>query len=281
MFANDCHIFAVMERTLHFDHVILKPEQQIGLHSQSTWELSLVVKGKGNRITGDMSEPFEEGDLALIPPELPHCWKFSPDCGTIENLTVLFSADFLHSVAAVFPEMQEFFVRLAGWDEAIVFSGNTRRTLADCLLQMAVQSEAMRIVSLLRMLVIITECDGQYAAGRKKCKTDAEQRRKDIEVFIVCNFKRSITIDDIARHVGMNRSSLCTFFHRQTGKTVLSYLYGIRFDMACHLLRTSGLAIQQVCYESGFQDVPHFCRMFKRTFGMTPSDYRSANAMKA
>ena len=130
MFANDCHIFAVMERTLHFDHVILKPEQQIGLHSQSTWELSLVVKGKGNRITGDMSEPFEEGDLALIPPELPHCWKFSPDCGTIENLTVLFSADFLHSVAAVFPEMQEFFVRLAGWDEAIVFSGNTRRTLA-------------------------------------------------------------------------------------------------------------------------------------------------------
>ena len=41
-----------------------------------------------------------------------------------------------------------------------------------------------------------------------------------------------------------------------------------------HLLRHTSLTIQQVCYESGFNDVPHFCRLFKRSFGETPKEYR-------
>ncbi len=48
----------------------------------------------------------------------------------------------------------------------------------------------------------------------------------------------------------------------------------MRLDNAKRLLCNQSLTVQQVCYRSGFQDVPYFCRLFKRTFGMTPSEYR-------
>jgi len=36
----------------------------------------------------------------------------------------------------------------------------------------------------------------------------------------------------------------------------------------------SSLTIQQVCYKCGFNDVPHFCRIFKRMFQITPKEFR-------
>ena len=105
-------------------------------------------------------------------------------------------------------------------------------------------------------------------------ESDAQRRLKQIEIYISCNYKRDISIDDLAQHIGMNRSSLCTFFKHHSGKTIITYLNEHRLSVACHLLRHSALTIQQVCYESGFNDVPHFCRIFKRKFGVTPKEYR-------
>lgn len=52
-----------------FDHVHLAPNEQIGMHQQSTWELSYVITGAGMRMIGDMTEPFTSGEVILIPRE--------------------------------------------------------------------------------------------------------------------------------------------------------------------------------------------------------------------
>ncbi len=72
----------------------------------------------------------------------------------------------------------------------------------------------------------------------------------------------------------MNRSSLCTFFRHQTGQTLVDAINARRLEVARNLLRRRDLTIQQVCYESGFNDVSYFCRLFKRMEGLTPKEYQ-------
>ena len=85
---------------------------------------------------------------------------------------------------------------------------------------------------------------------------------------------RDITLDMIAAHVGMNRSSFCIFFKRLTGQTFTHYLTRYRIDQARYLLTHTDHSVSQICYESGFNDVPYFCRTFKKNTGVTPMAIR-------
>ena len=60
----------------------------------------------------------------------------------------------------------------------------------------------------------------------------------------------------------------------ETGHTTAEYIEKRRIDVAKNLLRRKDLPIQQVCFLSGFNDVPYFFRLFKRTVGITPKEYR-------
>lgn len=72
----------------------------------------------------------------------------------------------------------------------------------------------------------------------------------------------------------MNRSAVCTFFRRHTGKTLIKAVNARRICVVKNLLRRKDLPIQQVCFLSGFNDVPYFSRLFKRIEGITPKEYR-------
>ena len=263
-----------MKQSIHFDHVRLKPSEQIGSHQQPTWELSLVIMGEGIRTIAGVSEPFKSGEVVLVPPETPHCWQFTDKGQKIENITVIFAPELIYTISATFPELQTHFGNLAEFTKAIVFTGRTRRRLSEGLMLMADLTDAERVSLFIHLLTIIAVSSERREIGKLR-ETDAQRRLKQIEIFISCNYKRDVSIDDLARHVGMNRSALCTFFKHHTGKTIITCLNEHRLSVACHLLRHTTLTIQQVCYESGFNDIPYFCRIFKRKVGMTPLEYRA------
>lgn len=262
-----------MKHSIQFDHVKLKPSEQIGNHQQPTWELSLVIEGEGIRTIANVSEPFKSGEVVLVPPETTHCWQFVYKVEKIENITVTFASELLHSVAATFPELQTLFEDLAKSSKGIVLTGRTRQRVSEGLRQMTILTDAERVTLLIHLLTIIAISADRREIG-KEMENGVQRRLKQIEIFISCNYKRDISIDDLAQHVGMNRSSLCTFFKHHLGKTIITYLNEYRLSVACHLLRHTSLTIQQICYESGFNDVPHFCRIFKCKFGVTAKSYR-------
>ena len=85
-----------------------------------------------------------------------------------------------------------------------------------------------------------------------------------IQTYVICNAKRDITLDDVARYVGMNRASFCIFFKKATGKTFVTYLNEYRIGLACQLLRQKRMTVSEICYNVGFNNVPYFNRTFKR-----------------
>ncbi len=133
-----------MGNTFQIDHVVLAPHQQIGLHQQPTWELSLVVRGEGERVIGDTTEAFRSGDLVLVPPQMPHCWRFNETSGTIENITVAIESASLHALLATFPELKPLQTEYEQQSEAIFFTGEENGKIKSLLQQMVCQSRAMQ-----------------------------------------------------------------------------------------------------------------------------------------
>lgn len=56
----------------------------------------------------------------------------------------------------------------------------------------------------------------------------------------------------------------------------MSFVTRHRLETACRLLKDPSLQVSDVCYESGFNDIPHFNRSFRRQFGVSPSAYRAS-----
>ncbi len=265
-----------------YDYVKLPPERQIGIHSQRTWELNYILKGSGMHTIGEIRAPFRDGEIVLVPPEVPHCWNFDSVCtdssGDIANITILFDDSLLDAVLLAFPDMRECIGRMMDRREsAIYYYGRTLRELGEVMSAMRDEDAALRAASFLRVLVLL----GRDSDARlSDClKISSEERRKmKIRTFISCNCLRSITLKEIASYVGMNEAAFCVFFKRVFGQTFVQYLNAQRLEYARYLLEKGNMSITEVCYASGFVSPPYFSRLFRRTLGMSPQQYANLHA---
>jgi AraC-like DNA-binding protein len=78
----------------------------------------------------------------------------------------------------------------------------------------------------------------------------------------------------LAALVNMAEGSLCRFFKMNTGITVFEYLNKIKTEFACKLLMDPDLSILEICLDSGFNNISHFNKQFKKNTGVPPSEYR-------
>ena len=91
--------------------------------------------------------------------------------------------------------------------------------------------------------------------------------------YIQFNFSHDISIDDIAKSVGVSRSHLYRVFMSNVGQSPIDYLTSYRISEACYLLRNSQLSIAEIAVSVGFFDQFYFSRVFKKAKGMPPSKY--------
>ena len=88
------------------------------------------------------------------------------------------------------------------------------------------------------------------------------------------HISRPITTKELAQALGTNRTYLCRMFREETGKTVQDYVTGIKMDEASRLLNTTAKTVAQMGSYLGYSSQSHFQRVFKKTMGMTPGEYR-------
>lgn len=96
-------------------------------------------------------------------------------------------------------------------------------------------------------------------------------------LMIDSDLSANLTLASLASAQNVSRGYLSTSFKRETGKTLSEYVREKRIVRAKELLLSTGLQVQSVAQQCGFDDVQYFTRQFKRETGMTPVEYRDTN----
>jgi len=83
-----------------------------------------------------------------------------------------------------------------------------------------------------------------------------------------------LSVEQLAQAVNLSPSQLTRLFREQTGSSPARFARELRLQYAYELVQTSFLSIKQVMAAAGWNDPSHFCRDFKRRFGVSPQGLR-------
>lgn len=82
-----------------------------------------------------------------------------------------------------------------------------------------------------------------------------------------------VTVDQLAAHVGMGRTSMYNKIKGLTGKSPVELIQDYRLEKATYYLKSGQYSVSETCYKVGFSDPGYFSRTFKKHFGISPVDY--------
>lgn len=100
---------------------------------------------------------------------------------------------------------------------------------------------------------------------------------KKMVSYIHLNYKRKITLEDIAEAGNVCKTTCNKIFKIYTGCSPIEYLTEYRLRKAIDLIEDSKLNMTQICYECGFCSSSYFAETFKKIFGCSPSEYKKTS----
>ena len=113
----------------------------------------------------------------------------------------------------------------------------------------------------------------------------ASNRYSDIVDTVIEDIKANygdeeLSVTGIADKVNFSPNHLSTVFRQQTGQTIIKYITDYRMARAKELLKCTSMRSSEIGAEVGYKDPHYFSYMFKKAFGMTPTQYREKKGIK-
>lgn len=247
-------------------------------------ELVYIIKGKGTRFVGDSIASIDEGELILLGDNLPHKWQndpkyFDPESTlSTEAIVIHFLPDFMGSAIQDVAEFQHIRRLLERAHRGIYFQGHAKKIVPSMMQQLLEKEDAYeRMISLINILNILAqEASFQLltSIGYNDQPMNKDSRMNRVHNFIMNNFHNSISLEEVATLANMNKSAFSRYFKQTNGKNFIQYLNEIRIGFACKLLLDQDeKPINEICYESGYNNLSNFNQQFKKITSLSPSQY--------
>lgn len=106
-----------------------------------------------------------------------------------------------------------------------------------------------------------------------------DERMLEISNYIHANYK-TVTLDDLAEKFYLCKQYLSKFIKEKSGLTFSENVKKIRMGKACILLKNGNMTVERIADAVGYQNVEHFNRIFKQSYGMTPIQLRKQREIR-
>lgn len=242
-------------------------------HNHAELELILVTAGTGTIFVGDRVLGYGPGDVFLLGPRLPHAFvSATPSRALVCQFPeTLIGPELRHR-----PEFTALRRLLGAAVTGLYFPDGSEQDWHG----LGVAGPGRRTINLLGLLVDLADrTDGSRLASSRYLPDRTARSRDRLDRIIghlTEHLTRPITLAEIAEVAALTPSATSRFFRRQTGMTITAYLGRARIAQACHALAESDAPIATVARLSGFPNLSHFNREFRRSLGQTPSSFRAA-----
>ena len=129
------------------------------------------------------------------------------------------------------------------------------------------------------MEYIVRIMDKALVLRERKASSRYEDVVSEVIHYIENNYaQEELSLNLLASHVNFSPNHLSMIFSQQTGQTLIRYLTDYRMNRAKELLRCSSKKSSVISMEVGYKDPHYFSYLFKKTQGMTPTQYRGGRA---
>ncbi|NVZ70151.1 helix-turn-helix domain-containing protein [Pseudomonas costantinii] len=248
-------------------------------HHHPEYELTLTLNSRGHRYIGNDVALYDDGDLVLVGPNVPHSWSSAERIDPAKPHTALviwFSEAWADSLVQLFPEMASTRALLAAAQNALSFSETISQTIRPVIEAMVEQDASQRLISLLTVLNTLSR---DVAAQRIAEENASPQIVEDARVrrvldYLHGHYAQPLGIPELAQMACVSVSAFHRMFRRHTRCTALDYIVRLRIGHACALLMQGNLAVSTIAEHVGYVSQALFNRQFKAQKGITPTQFR-------
>ncbi|MGJ8527931.1 helix-turn-helix domain-containing protein [Maritalea sp.] len=250
-------------------------------HHHPELELTLTFNCTGQRFVGDSAQDFEDGDLVLVGPNLPHSWVAKT---RIDNdipftaLVIWFEKQWLEQIATSTPELKPILKLADKMQNGIKFSSDVSGKVRPIFEQVFQKTSQGSMLSFLEIMLLLSEDANMQILATSQVSnhgTNSSAQLDRVLSHIHENYAQPLRMKQLAQIAALSLSGLDRLFQKHTKTTISDYLINLRIGDASAQLATTSAPVQTIAHNVGYNSLANFNRHFKRLRGVTPRQYRA------
>ncbi|MES2647510.1 MAG: AraC family transcriptional regulator [Bacteroidota bacterium] len=253
------------------------PQFEVPWHQHTEYELILFTEGEGTSYIGNYVGTFSVGDVFFLGSNLPHTFqKKNADLFT-SAVVIHFKKDFWGADFIELPETRIIRQLLEVSACGIRITGKAKKIVEPLIRNLEFSTGFSSIIQLCKCLQVIAETDEYETVSTQEIVPLNQKRQERIDAifqYTIEHFQDAISLKEIAANAGMSIPAFCSYFKKTTKKTYVEFLNEVRIGHACKRLMDTQMAVQEICYDSGYNTLANFNKQFIRVKQVTPSNYR-------
>ena len=248
-------------------------------HFHPEMELTFILQGNGKRYIGANMTDYFAGDLVLLGPNLPHCWKTEE--GSKENsisYVIHFTEDCFGKDFFLCPELTVVSNLFKSSQYGLQFTGENQEIRNGIISSFTEKDPFTKLIMFLKLLQQLSQSSFIYLDKDHadiNFSDNEKERINAVTTYMIENFQTNVSLSEAASIANMTTHSFCKYFKKMTRKTFLEALNEYRIGFATKQLINTDKPIADIAYESGFRDASNFHKTFKRKLNLSPLVYRN------
>lgn len=254
------------------------------LHRHNEVQLTWVIQGEGTLVVDNRMHAFHGNQIFWIAANQSHVFKSDPSYFEVNSnkhthaIDIFFSCDSKLGSFFSIPEVKHLKNFIEQNSGGFQIPEKHIKEVSEKMIRVHGTSGVEQFLYFIDLLKFIASCDSMdpLAAETQSASYDDTEgiRIASIYNYVMQNYKQPITLEEVSRLAYMTPQAFCRYFKKHTHNTLVSFVNQVRVNEACKKLVDKNYdSIASVAYNSGFNSITNFNRVFKSIVKKSPKEY--------